>query len=80
MSKRFWSEATDETWRALIEEPLPPPPTQLTRRNRFFPVSADRDGDVAGVLFARRGVSGAPGSECWLFDLRDGPWVPRGRR
>ncbi len=51
---------------------LPEPPVRLSRRHRLAALAADVDGDVAAVLFARRGTSGQPWFEVVVFERDHG--------
>lgn len=59
---------------ALIESRRLEPVRRLTRRRRFAAMAVDVAGDVAGTMFARRGV-GCIWQETHVLALRDGQWT-----
>lgn len=58
----------------LLEGAPPASEARLSRRIRFVPLAADRDGDVAVTMFLRRGVSGVPELDVHSLELHDGRW------
>jgi len=64
--------------RKILADGLAEPPARLSRRHRLAPLAADVDGDVAAVLFARRGTSGQPCFEVVLFEKRGTCWESPG--
>lgn len=58
----------------LLEGGAPESEARLSRRVRFVPLAADRDGDVAATMFLRRGVSGVPELDVHSLELYDGRW------
>ena len=65
--------------RRILTDGLPEPPARLSRRHRLAALAADVDGDVAAVLFARRGTSGQPWFEVVVFERgHDGCWESPG--
>lgn len=58
----------------LLEGEPPASDARLSRRVRFVPLAADRDGDVAATMFLRRGVSGVPELDVHSLELYDGRW------
>ncbi len=58
--------------RRILADGLPEPPARLSRRHRLAALAADTDGDVAAVLFARRGTSGQPWFEVVVFERGQG--------
>jgi hypothetical protein len=65
--------------RRILADGLPEPPVRLSRRHRLAALAADVDGDVAAVLFARRGTSGQPWFEVVAFERgHGGAWESPG--
>ncbi len=58
----------------LLEGEPPASDARLSRRVRFVPLAADRDGDVAATMFLRRGVSGVPELDVHSLELVGGAW------
>lgn len=58
----------------LLEGGPPASDARLSRRVRWLPLAADRDGDVAATMFLRRGVSGIPELDVHSLELHDGRW------
>ena len=67
-----------EESKRLIAAGVPEVTFRLTRRRRFLPVGVDVDGDLAGTLFIRRGVSGDPWLEGWSLKRIEGDWTMLG--
>lgn len=64
--------------RRILTCGLPEPPARLSRRHRLAALAADADGDVAAVLFARRGTSGQPWFEVVVFERGRSGWESSG--
>lgn len=58
----------------LLQGAPPAGEARLSRRVRFVPLAADRDGDVAATMFLRRGVNGIPEIDVHSLELYDGRW------